>query len=181
MLSTILDFAGDRAVLQKERSAGMYRLSAYFLSKSLSELPVELAWPTYFITILYFMSGLERSADKFFAALVMHLLNCLSAQAIGLAVACAVFTVRRGMVAATAIMNIMVLISGFYVSTSTLPSFVSWWRYISPVRFSYEAAVTIELRGQVYRCAAMVSTHLRNSSICRAVHNRMFSFERSRA
>lgn len=45
----------ERAVLNKERATGSYRLSAYFFGKTLAETPLELLLPIMFGSIVYWM------------------------------------------------------------------------------------------------------------------------------
>lgn len=56
-------------MLAKERASDMYRLSSYFLSRTLSDLPMEWTLPTLFLCIAYFMANLNLSASAFFCTL----------------------------------------------------------------------------------------------------------------
>lgn len=49
----------ERTVLNKERLAGYYRLSAYFLAKCTTDWPTVLLLPTWFVTITYWLSGIN--------------------------------------------------------------------------------------------------------------------------
>ena len=49
----------ERMVIDKERAAGWYRLSAYYLAKMTSELPLILAQPVFLGTIVYWTVGLN--------------------------------------------------------------------------------------------------------------------------
>lgn len=51
----------ERAVLNKERATGTYRLSAYFLGKILAETPLELVLPIMFACITYWMVRVRRA------------------------------------------------------------------------------------------------------------------------
>ena len=68
----------------KERASGMYRLSAFYLARTLSDLPMELTIPTGFILIVYFMGGLKYSAGAFFGTYGTVVLCLFIAQGIGL-------------------------------------------------------------------------------------------------
>ena len=61
----------ERSTIEKERASGMYRLSAYYTAKSVSELPVLAVRPTLLYTISYWMSGLNRSPMYFVGLLVI--------------------------------------------------------------------------------------------------------------
>jgi len=52
--------------LLKERASGMYRLSAFYFARMASDLPMDMAIPTVFVIILYFMSGLRTDGAKYF-------------------------------------------------------------------------------------------------------------------
>ena len=45
VFTTIFTFPQERAMLAKERAVDMYRLSAYFMARILSDLPLDLILP----------------------------------------------------------------------------------------------------------------------------------------
>jgi ABC-type multidrug transport system permease subunit len=57
-------------MLSKERAADMYRLSAYFLARTTSDLPLDLVLPVLFLLVVYFMAGLRMSAAPFFLTML---------------------------------------------------------------------------------------------------------------
>lgn len=64
---------------------GTYRLSAYYLAKLISELPLTLIFPLIYTTITYWMAGLNGTNNpwSFFAALCVLLALAVSAQSLG--------------------------------------------------------------------------------------------------
>ena len=44
----------------------MYKLSAFYFARTSSDMPMDLAIPTVFILIVYFMSGLRTDGAKYF-------------------------------------------------------------------------------------------------------------------
>lgn len=67
-------------MLNKERAADMYRLSAYFLARTTSDLPLDLILPVLFLVVVYFMAGLRMSAGPFFLSLLTVFLCIVAAQ-----------------------------------------------------------------------------------------------------
>ncbi|MFS7906061.1 putative ABC-2 type transporter [Helianthus anomalus] len=62
-------------MLTKERSSGMYRLSSYFMSRTIGDLPMELVLPTFFCIVTYRMAGLKPNLGSFLYALCALLVD----------------------------------------------------------------------------------------------------------
>jgi hypothetical protein len=80
MYQGMMQFLPERTVLLKERSSGAYHLSAYFFSKSLSEMPLRLAQPFVFLVISYPMSNLNPSVNggcRILRTMTMTILSAL--------------------------------------------------------------------------------------------------------
>ena len=75
----IVSVPSERGVISKERSAGSYRLSAYYIAKTVSELPLQIIMPTLFYTYIYWMTGLG-GVTKFFMTWPMLLLATITGQ-----------------------------------------------------------------------------------------------------
>lgn len=80
VFTAIFTFPQERAMLAKERAADMYRLSAYFLARTTSDLPLDLMLPILFVLVVYFMAGLRISASHFFLTLLIVFLCIVAAQ-----------------------------------------------------------------------------------------------------
>ena len=66
-------------MINKERSSGMYRLSAYYMAKMVSEAPLLIILPTVFGIITYWMAGFNGIA-AFFPFILILLLSAFTAQ-----------------------------------------------------------------------------------------------------
>ena len=73
----------EKVVIHKERSAGWYRLSAYYLAKMTSELPLILVQPAIFVVVSYWCVGFNGVA-AFFGTIVVVMVNAVVGQ-VGLA------------------------------------------------------------------------------------------------
>ena len=74
-----LSVPAQRGVLRKERSAGAYRLSAFYIANMVSEFPLTLSMPIVVLTIIYWMSGLGGVVG-YLVFVGIGLLNCIVAQ-----------------------------------------------------------------------------------------------------
>ena len=70
----------ERVVLNKERLGGYYRLSAYYLSKIITDLLLSLVLPFIFFTIIYWMSGINPSFSVYIQMLTMNFLAAIISQ-----------------------------------------------------------------------------------------------------
>lgn len=71
----------ERLVINKERLAGWYRLSAYYLAKMTSELVLILVQPLFFITVVYWSVGLN-GVSSYFATLGTLFIHAITGQVI---------------------------------------------------------------------------------------------------
>lgn len=69
-------------MLMKERSAGMYKLSAYFAARNITDLPLDLILPIFFMLIVHCMVGMQPSFTAFFVTLLAVFLSIVAAQVI---------------------------------------------------------------------------------------------------
>jgi ABC-type multidrug transport system permease subunit len=66
-------------VIAKERRSGMYHLSAYYLAKTVSELPLVIVQPSFYLIISYWIIGLNGAA-AFFGTWFIIITNSLVSQ-----------------------------------------------------------------------------------------------------
>lgn len=80
VFTAIFTFPQERAMLNKERAADMYRISAYFVARTSSDIPLDLLLPVLFLVVVYFMAGLRKSAGPYFLTMLTVFLCIVAAQ-----------------------------------------------------------------------------------------------------
>ncbi|KAK6946754.1 ABC-2 type transporter [Dillenia turbinata] len=151
LFQAIFTFPQERMMLKKERSSGTYKLSSYFMSRTVSDLPMELVLPTIFVIITYWMAGLKPTAGHFFYTLFALLLIVLVAQGLGLALGAVVKNQRNASVLGSVIMLLFLLASGYYVQN--VPPFIAWIKYISVSYYTYKLLMGSQYGpGDTYPC-----------------------------
>jgi len=80
MFQAIFNYPSEFSMVVKERQSGMYRLSAYYVARSLSDLPMDCLLPSILIIIVYWMAGLRITPGAFFGHWWATLLLVLIAQ-----------------------------------------------------------------------------------------------------
>jgi hypothetical protein len=78
--AAVYNFPLEQFFLAKERAADMYRLSAYYISSTLCDMPAQLAYPTIFMTIVDFMAGFHRTVFAFLMTLLSVYLIIITGQ-----------------------------------------------------------------------------------------------------
>ena len=77
-------------------AVGAYKVSAFFVAKSCTTAPIECLQILFFAVIVYFMTGYQASAGKFFIYLVTLVLFALTSETIGHLCAIATKTSHNG-------------------------------------------------------------------------------------
>ncbi|RDX72208.1 ABC transporter G family member 9, partial [Mucuna pruriens] len=135
LYQAIFTFPQELVMLEKERSSGMYRLSSYFMSRVVGDLPMELVLPTIFLTITYWMAGLKANVLNFSYTLLSLFLNVLVSQGLGLAIGAIVMDQKSATILASVIVLTSVLVGGYYVQH--VPKFIAWLKYFSITNYIY--------------------------------------------
>ncbi|XWS21756.1 hypothetical protein CRYUN_Cryun30bG0081400 [Craigia yunnanensis] len=129
MFTAIFTFPQERVMLAKERSVGMYRLSAYLLARMTSDLPLDLTLPLVFLVIVYLMVGLKPTFTAFSLTMLTVSLSVIAAQGLGLTIGAAFMDVKKSATLASVTIMTSMLSGGLFIQK--VPTFMSWVRYIS--------------------------------------------------
>jgi len=152
MMTGILSFPIERAVIEKERASGSYRLSGYFIAKSLAEVPITIILPTLFLIVSYWMANINNNFGIFLGILAFQLMTILVAESLGLMLGAIFRDLRHAMTAATVLLLSLMLVGGFFVRA--LPHWLGVWSpWLSFFKYGYNACLELQFKGgQIYKC-----------------------------
>ncbi|XP_057974027.1 ABC transporter G family member 22-like [Malania oleifera] len=150
LFTAIFTFPQERAILAKEQSVDMYKLSAYFIARNASDLLLDLILPVMFLVVVYFMVGLKPSFTAFFLCMLTIFLSIAAAQGLGLAIGAAFMDVKKATTLASVTVMTFMLSGGFFIQN--VPSFMSWIRYLSFNHHTYRLLLEIQ-----YGCSSFGS------------------------
>ncbi|KAJ3095315.1 hypothetical protein HDU97_007044 [Phlyctochytrium planicorne] len=151
-LTMINSFPSERLLVLRERAAGTYRVSAYFLAKNLSESVVQLFSPIAFSIIVYPLIGLQMQADKFFIFAGFMILCATAANSVALLVSAICRTTTLSITVLPMVLELARLFGGFFLSPANLPKYFSFLDAISYVKYSYVGIALNELTGLELTC-----------------------------
>jgi ATP-binding cassette subfamily G (WHITE) protein 2 len=152
-LLAVNSFPAERAIVRRERAAGTYLVSAYFVAKVTAETLVQLVYPLVFSAIVYWLTGLDPVASKFIVfVLFMELCNLAAfSLAIMVAALCRNVTIALSMLAL--VLEMSRIFGGFFLSPKNLPNYFTWLDALSYVKYSYVGIALNELTGLSLYCA----------------------------
>ncbi|KAK9167673.1 hypothetical protein Scep_002864 [Stephania cephalantha] len=168
--TAVFAFPQDRAIFAKERSSGMYTLSSYFTARVVGDLLMDLALPTAFITIVYWMAGLRPDIVAFMFSLAVILLYVMVAMGFGQAMGAAIMDAKQASTAVTVVMFAFVMTGGFYVHN--VPPCLAWMKYTSFTFYTYKLLIYAQY-GEGNLISLLLGCHPSNGSDradCKIVH-----------
>jgi len=151
-LMLINSFPSERAITLRERAAGTYYVSAYFLSKSVIELVPLIIFPTVFSCIVYWLVGLQPVASKFFLFLFFIILTNLASTSVALAISAICRTTTLAVTVLPMALEIFRLFGGFFLAPINLPVGFVWIDALSYVKWAYVGVSLNELTGLRLGC-----------------------------
>jgi energy-coupling factor transporter ATP-binding protein EcfA2/ABC-type multidrug transport system permease subunit len=155
-----------RAALHPTHALRRYGMTAYFVSKVMVELPFSILTPFLFAVVSYFFVGLDNSGAKFiiFAALCVLSSNC--GVSIGMASTCLVSNLPTALAIMPLFLLPIMLFGGNFVNNGLIPPYLDWLKYISPIKYSYHAAMQNELAGLQFYCRDFEYTRVNGQVSC---------------
>jgi ABC-type multidrug transport system ATPase subunit len=153
-LQSINSFPAERALMLRERSAGTYYVSSYFMAKTAKDFLTNLWQPMLFTCIVYFLIGYQVKADKFFIYMMFMVLDTFAATSLATAVTCTFVSIEMSTVVLASMLEISRLYGGFFTSPLQLASAPNW-RFadaLSYLKYAFVGVALNELHGLELTC-----------------------------
>ncbi|CAI0410170.1 unnamed protein product [Linum tenue] len=152
LYNAVFTFPQERRMLIKERASGMYHLSSYFLARTFGDLPLDLALPTAFVFIIYWMGGLKPDPITFVLSLIVVLYSVLVSQSLGLAIGAIVMEIKQATTLASVTTLVFLIAGGYYVQQ--IPPFIVWLKYLSYSYYCYKLLLGVQYKeDDYYECS----------------------------
>eukprot|EP01128_Nolandella_sp_AFSM9_P012768 TRINITY_DN95_c1_g1_i1.p1 TRINITY_DN95_c1_g1~~TRINITY_DN95_c1_g1_i1.p1 ORF type:complete len:782 (-),score=142.23 TRINITY_DN95_c1_g1_i1:59-2344(-) len=147
-------FPAERGVYYREKAAGMYSGSMYFLAKVFTQLPVNLAAPAILATIGWWMIGFNDNFGNFLIFLLVALLVNNLGFSLGLLLSTAILDPAMVQRVQPLILLPFMLFGGFFLSADSIPVYFQWIEYMSFVKYAFRIAMNVVLKDTAFWCQA---------------------------
>ncbi|KAJ8477155.1 hypothetical protein OPV22_020882 [Ensete ventricosum] len=151
---TLPIFVGERPILLRETSSGLYRLSSHLIAGTLVFVPYLLAISLLYAVSVYFLTGLcaSWSALANFVLIVWALV--LTANSFVLFIS----SVAPDYIAGTSLVTVSLagffLFSGYFIAKENMPEYWAFAHYLSPFMYGLDALLANEYGCHANRCFA---------------------------
>jgi len=159
---TVGMFIEERSLVNRERASGIYSIGPYFISRSLIDTPFQIIQTILFSAIMYWMSGLNPAADRFFIYLAICIANTLCAAGFFSLIAAVSPNTEVGNILSPVTTVLLFLFAGYYLNANSIPDWWIWIYWISYFRYSYPAMLINEFSGSTFTCPT-------NTTMCGSV------------
>ncbi|ELU44170.1 ABC multidrug transporter, putative [Rhizoctonia solani AG-1 IA] len=126
------------------------------LALTVVDIPITFVTQVLFGIILYWMTGLQKDAAKFFIFVLFTFLMSLTMKAFFRGIAASFARESTAQAVAGISTLILVLYTGYTIPKPTMIGALKWLTYINPVRYGFEALIVNEFHGLEGECSSLI-------------------------
>ena len=116
-------WAAELPIYQREHRAGLYSSYAYYIARSVAEIPTQVVWPFLFVTIAYWMIGLNDNGSRYIEFALAIILTANAAMSLGYALAIGAPSVQVALALGMPIILPFLLFGGLFINSSDIPKY----------------------------------------------------------
>ncbi|GAB7349284.1 hypothetical protein MBLNU459_g8429t2 [Dothideomycetes sp. NU459] len=155
-LTELMKAVSGRAVVARQNDYAFYRPSAVSIARIVLDFPVILIQVILFGIIMYFMTGLDVEAGKFFIYLLFVYTTTICMTALYRMFASLSPAIDDAVRFSGIALNLLIIYTGYVIPKTQLLSdyiWFGWIYYINPIAYSFEAVLTNEFSDRIMQCA----------------------------
>jgi ABC-type multidrug transport system ATPase subunit/ABC-type multidrug transport system permease subunit len=145
----MLMFPFERPMFMREYSTGTYGATAYFITKTIADVPMTFLQTIVQYIVVYFMIGFQ--GNFIYLALASFGLGLGSASC-GMALGCAVTDVKQVTEMSPVIFVPQLLFAGFFVATENIPKVLRWSQWLCCIKYTMNLVLVEEFNPENESC-----------------------------
>ena len=151
IIGTLAIFSLETPIIMREIGSGYYTPLGYYLSKLSIEIPFQLIITLITCTIVYWLCLYQKKFKKYITFIGIIELGSLCGLSIGISIATIAKNVSVALQFAPFCLVPLILFSGLFINTSSIPAYFTWIQFLSPIRYIYQEVYKNEFKGLKYK------------------------------
>jgi ABC-type multidrug transport system ATPase subunit len=155
-LTELMPAVSGRGIVARHKDYAFYRPSAVSIARIVVDFPAIFCMVVPFTIIVYFMTGLDVDASKFFIYFLFVYTTTFCITSLYRMFAALSPTIDDAVRFAGIALNVLILFVGYVIPKQGLIDgsiWFGWLFYVNPLSYSYEAVLTNEFSNRVMQCA----------------------------
>ncbi|EGR27220.1 hypothetical protein IMG5_200060 [Ichthyophthirius multifiliis] len=142
---SIFTFNSQKSLYIREKATNLYRVSAFFWGKCLSEFSFQIIFPILFVFINYFIVGFEANLVKFLITNLTMILLAWHGSSYGFLVSILIPKYEVAIALISLIVVPLSLLSGIFESEQSFPIYWRVISYFSLFKYGYQAMCIVNI------------------------------------
>ncbi|QPC78086.1 hypothetical protein HYE68_008838 [Fusarium pseudograminearum] len=142
-----------------QSSYAFYRPSADAFASVLVDIPIKFVVAVFFNVILYFLSGLAKTASQFFIFFLFVFVTTIAMSMIFRTIAATTVSLPQAMAISGFLVLALVTYTGFVIPSPEMHPWFKWISYINPLAYAFEALLVNQAHGTDYPCSNLVPSY----------------------
>merc|ERR1712150_124953 len=130
MFPVVNVFCMELGIFMREHFNGMYRTDTYYITRQMAEMPIQILSPLIFTAIFYWMVGMNSDPMRFIIACLINILLVQVVVGFGYMTSCLAPSLPIALAIAAPMLIPLMIFGGFFLSSSSVPTWLVWFKYI---------------------------------------------------
>eukprot|EP01126_Amoeba_proteus_P053668 TRINITY_DN6556_c0_g1_i1.p1 TRINITY_DN6556_c0_g1~~TRINITY_DN6556_c0_g1_i1.p1 ORF type:complete len:592 (-),score=86.96 TRINITY_DN6556_c0_g1_i1:97-1872(-) len=152
-------FLEEREIFIRERLNGYYSVLPYALSSTVIVHSFVSLCGLVYMGMLYYMVGFNSDTEAFwyFTSALIAFLWC--SESLVCFISTLVPSVMAGLFSVSGFFGVFMLLNGFFLKASHIPSYFIWLHWIDFIKYTFEGIIFSEFSGEKYPCDVTTASY----------------------
>ena len=150
MAGTIRSFPKEKAIVSTEMASNLYNTLPYFVAKAISEIPLIGVFNGLFGVIVYRLTGLQATWEKFRTFFALTSLHSIASEGAGLCIGSVSASSDIALALFPPIIVLNIIFDGKNISEENTPRLLRWIPKLGLIRWGFEGLAVNEFEGLTF-------------------------------